>query len=345
MEEVKSLSQAEIEQGFQLLLESVELLQQALNTSFFDAYIENAENLLDARKVRVIEGIPSADTCAKIEEKYHQLVALDLPLEEKRKVSQLVLLKGLMNEPLQANHQLTPDGIGFLMTYFVETMTRGTKTLTLSDITLGTGNLLYTAMTNLTLAGVSVKGYGVEVDDTILSVAAVNRDLMGLDVELLHQDSLGPILLNPVDVTIGDLPIGYYPDDERAKTFIMGVEEGHSYAHHLLMEQAMTYVKEAGLGVFLVPSNFLETDQADRFKEWIGEKVYLQAILKLPNTLFSKRSLEKSILILQNKGAEASQASEVLLAELPSLKDNQAIRSFMEEFRSWSEINITKREK
>jgi len=43
-------------------------------------------------------------------------------------------------------------------------------------------------------------------------------------------------LIELVDVSMSDFPIEYYPNDQKAAEFLTGVKEGHSYAHHLLME-------------------------------------------------------------------------------------------------------------
>lgn len=335
MKEVLFLSQTIIEEGFQLMSSSIAVLQQELETSFYDAYIENLENMLDNQKVRVLNGVPSDKVVKTLEEKYQRLSNLALSAEEKRKVAQLVLLQGMKKEPMQANHQLTPDGIGFLFVYMIEQLFHDQKELRIADLTVGTGNLLATIMTNLTLANYTVEGYGVDVDDTLLSIGAVTSGWLALETTLFHQDSLQALLLDPVDVAVADLPIGYYPDDTQAQTFVASVAEGHSYAHHLLIEQTMKYVHEAGFGLFLLPTNFLETEQADAFKKWMKETVYLQAILKLPDTLFSQKGLSKSIVIFQNHGAEAKQASEVFLAELPSLKNGQALLTVIQEFKAW----------
>ena len=55
---------------------------------------------------------------------------------------------------------------------------------------------------------------------------------------------------------------------------ICSAEEGHSYAHHLLMEQAMKYVKPAGFGLFLIPTNILETEQSEFFKNWLTKRLF-----------------------------------------------------------------------
>ena len=43
-----------IETAFSLMEEAIIALQHSLGTSFFDAYIENTENLVDNAKVRVL---------------------------------------------------------------------------------------------------------------------------------------------------------------------------------------------------------------------------------------------------------------------------------------------------
>lgn len=42
-----------MEQGFNQNLEAIQLLQNALGTSFLEAYVENAENLIDDYQVQI----------------------------------------------------------------------------------------------------------------------------------------------------------------------------------------------------------------------------------------------------------------------------------------------------
>ncbi|MEG0550181.1 MAG: class I SAM-dependent methyltransferase [Vagococcus sp.] len=340
MKEVEVLAHTDVEKGFQILLESISILQEALDTSFFDAYIETMENLIDSQTVRVIDGVPIQEVVDKVTKMYQQLEGLELTQEDKRKLTQLVLLKGSMNDGIQANHQLTPDGIGFLFVYLLEQLANKKEAISVLDLSVGTGNLLYTVMTNLGLAKMNATGFGVDVDDTLLNVAAVNEAWIGLEAQLFHQDSMDSLLIDPVDFALSDLPIGYYPLDDKVKEFKVASSKEHSFAHHLLMEKAMKHVKSDGFGLFLVPSNLFETEQAPCLTAWLKEEVYLQAVLQLPSSLFSQKGLSKSILILQNKGDHAQQAKEVLLAELPSLKDDQSLIKFINEFRTWRKSNI-----
>src|SRR5699024_10932267 len=103
-----------------------------------------------------------------------------------------------------------------------------------------------------------------------------------------------------------------------------------------LLEQSMAYVKKNSFGLFLVPSNFLETDQSDQLKKWLsGEEIFLQGIIQLPTELFKNEATQKSILLLQRQGEKAKQVPQVLLAKLETLKDPKAVVAFFNEFKQW----------
>lgn len=330
-----------IETAFSLLEEAIITLQQSLGTSFFDAYIENTENLVDNAKVRVIDQQPNAATVEKVEALYQEILALGLEKEEWRKLTQLILLKGSMSENLQPNHQLTPDSIGFLFVFLIEQLTlKKEQPISILDVTVGMGNLLLTTIINLQAANYSVKGIGVDNDETLLAIAAADSLLVGEEVKLFHQDSLQDLLVDPVDYVVSDLPVGYYPNDQQAEKFMTHSEKEHSYAHHLLIEQAMNYVKSDGFGLFLVPSNFLETEQGPLLQKWLKDEVFLQGIIQLPDELFKSEHSRKSILLLQKKGETAEQAEKVLLVHLPSLKNPTNVTEFFKKFEDWKSSNL-----
>lgn len=330
-----------IETAFSLMEKAIITLQQSLGTSFFDAYIENTENLVDNAKVRVIDQQPNAATVEKVEALYQEILALGLEKEEWRKLTQLILLKGSMSENLQPNHQLTPDSIGFLFVFLIEQLTlKKEQPISVLDVTVGMGNLLLTTIINLQAANYSVKGIGVDNDETLLAIAAADSLLVGEEVKLFHQDSLQDLLVDPVDYVVSDLPVGYYPNDQQAEKFMTHSEKEHSYAHHLLIEQAMNYVKSDGFGLFLVPSNFLETEQGPLLQKWLKDEVFLQGIIQLPDELFKSEHSRKSILLLQKKGETAEQAEKVLLVHLPSLKNPTNVTEFFKKFEDWKSSNL-----
>ncbi|MDB1680388.1 MULTISPECIES: class I SAM-dependent methyltransferase [Enterococcus] len=330
-----------MEQGFEQNLKAIQLLQNALGTSFLEAYVENAENLIDNYQVRVVDGVPTEEITKQISAIYEEFSQLSFEPEEWRRLSQLLLLKGAQTEHLQANHQLTPDSIGFLFVFLIEQLfTKKTEPVRVLDIAAGMGNLLLTVLLNLTNAGYQTEGFGVEIDDTLLAVAASTSDLTQANVQYFHQDGLQDLLVDPVDVAISDLPIGYYPNDQKVKEFLTSAKVGHSYAHHLLLEQAMKYVKPDGFGLFLMPSNFLETEQSENVKKWFKEEGYLQGMIQLPDELFRNKQSQKSILILQRKGPNAKQAQEVLLVKLDSLKKPEKVTEFFKEFETWKSSSL-----
>ena len=58
-----------------------------------------------------------------------------------------------------------------------------------------------------------------------------------------------------------------------------------------IMEQAMKYVKPAGFGLFLIPTNILETEQSE-FLKLVDKNVYL-GMIQLPDELFKSEQSRK----------------------------------------------------
>ena len=87
-----------MEQGFNQNLEAIQLLQNALGTSFLEAYVENAENLIDDYQVRVVDGVPTKETTQRITALYEEEKKHSFEPEEWRRLSQLLLLKGSQTE-------------------------------------------------------------------------------------------------------------------------------------------------------------------------------------------------------------------------------------------------------
>ena len=328
------LSIESIEQVYEAMYQSVELHQKVLHESFYQAYIDNMLAILNDYQ-------PAEEFLAKSQDGdvqqlrgfFEQIESTLLTAEERRKVTQLVLLKGSTLEPLQPNHQLTPDSIGFLIVYLMEQMT-SCKELVVLDPAVGSANLLATAILNLDASSIKTTGIGVEIDDTLLSIADVNAAWCDLPVKFFHQDGLQPLLIDPVDMIISDLPIGYYPIDEKSKDFKVASHDEHTYAHHLLMEASMKYLKDEGLAFFLVPDNLLTSPQAKELKNWLNEDVYVQSVLRLPEEMFKTKASQKNIIILQNKNNKTKQV-EVLVANLPLLSDTKGLRKFLQKFEMW----------
>ena len=255
--------------------------------------------------------------------------------EEIRKAIQLAVLKG-MRQSTQPNHQMTPDSLGLLLGYFVEQFYekqfKSDAKITVLDPAIGTGNLLLTVMN---LVGDKIKGIGVEIDDLLIQIAAADGELEEQPIALYRQDALENLLIDPVDAVICDLPVGYYPNDEIAKDYEVKSPEGMTYAHHLFIEQSIKYVKDGGYLFFLVPDHIFESEQSTILNKLITSKTWIQAVVQLPDELFSSKAHAKSLLILQKKNDTGEAVKEVLLAKVPNMKNMKALELFFAKVQRW----------
>ncbi len=256
--------------------------------------------------------------------------------EDMRKAIQIAILKG-MRKNTQPNHQMTPDTLGLLVSYFVEQfyeeeLKKGA--ISVADLALGTGNLMFTLMN--VLEG-KVMATGVEVDELLIRLAAATAELIEQPISLYRQDSLESLLVDPVDAIVCDLPVGYYPNEEVALEYELCAAEGMSYSHHLFIEQSVNHTKEGGYLFFLIPATLFESEQAKDLHKFLKKHAWIQAVIQLPETMFASRAHEKSILILQKQGAELKAPREVLLAKVPSMNNKEALAMFFEKVQMWKE--------
>ncbi|HHV3400247.1 TPA: class I SAM-dependent methyltransferase, partial [Streptococcus agalactiae] len=145
-----------------------------------------------------------------------------------------------------------------------------------------------------------------------------------------------PQILKESDVIISDLPVGYYPNDDIAKRYAVSSSKEHTYAHHLLMEQSLKYLKKDGIAIFLAPENLLTSPQSDLLKEWLKGYADVIAVLTLPETIFGSRQNAKSIFVLKK---QAEQKPETFVYPLTDLQNRENMANFIENFQKWSREN------
>ena len=287
--------------------------EQVADVNYLDGLIETLEETLDGLYEWQVEGATQ---------------------EDMRKAIQIAILKG-MRKSSQPNHQMTPDSLGLLIAYFVEQFFEEqlkSGSIEMLDPAVGTGNLLVTVMNQF--SG-KVNATGVEVDDTLIRFAAATADLVNQPITLYRQDSLDKLLVDPVDAVICDLPVGYYPNEEVALDYELCATEGMSYSHHLFLEQSMNHLKAGGYGIFLAPANLFESEQAKQLHKYLKNHTWIQAIIQLPDGMFSSRAHEKCIVILQKKSELLKAPREVLLAKVPKMSNKEALSLFFEKVQIW----------
>lgn len=297
---------------------------------------QETEKLEQSGDITYLEGV--LQTLSKVLEGELQFPVEAATKEEVRKAIQLAILKE-MRKASQPNHQMTPDTLGLLLGYFVEQFLEKpleNGKISILDPALGTGNLLYTIMNML---DGKIEATGIEVDELLIRLAAETAELIEQPVQLYHQDALQPLLVDPCDAVVCDLPVGYYPNEEIAKNFELSAKEGLSFAHHLLIEQSVHHAKEGGYLFFLIPSSLFESEQAEQLHKYLKKHVWIQAVIQLPEKMFKSKAYEKAIFILQKKSESLKAPREVLLAKVPNMSNKQALSQFFEKVQIWKSDN------
>ncbi|HLQ83603.1 MAG TPA: class I SAM-dependent methyltransferase [Pseudogracilibacillus sp.] len=303
-----------------------------------ESYLESLSQTLEAL---FYNGLSDDNQNELLEKTIDQsLTKVDLDnysVETIRKAIQLALIKA-MKEPTQHQHLMTPEAIamiiGYLATKLVE---KHEGKLTVFDPASGSGNLLFVVMEQLKH---ELEVYASEVDPLLLKLSLHNANLQKKEVEFFHQDSLSPLLLDPVDLVITDLPVGYYPDDVQASNYELKSESGHSYAHHLFIEQSLKHTKPDGFLIFIIPETLFTSDQAESLHKFIQKEAKIVGVLQLPETAFATKEHAKSILILQKNGDSTKEYKQPLLVQLPSLNNAEAMQDILTQMNAWFTQNL-----
>lgn len=258
-------------------------------------------------------------------------------LQERRKAFQFAYLSLLKEEVIQPNHQMTPDSIGFILSYLVNLFNKNKKELNIVDIASGTGHL--SATINEQNQDKTLMHHLIEVDPVLQRVSIHLANFLEIPFDVYPQDAIMPLPLEEADVIVGDLPVGYYPLDERSKEMKLGFDEGHSYSHYLLLEQAVTATRPGGYVFLIVPTNIFEGEEVKQLQKYIATETEMQAFLNFPNSLFKTEQSRKSLLILQKKDPGNTKSVEVLLANIPDFKAQSQLQTFLSEVDEWMKEN------
>ena len=307
-----------IEKAYGYLLENTQTIQTDLQTNFYDALVEQNAIYLDGQTELTL-----------VKENNQRLKDLNLNKEEWRRSFQYLLMKAAQTEPLQANHQFTPDGIGFLLVFLVDQLASSDQVDVL-EMGSGTGNLAQTLMNNCQR---SLDYLGLEIDDLLIDLAASMAEVMKADVNFAQGDAVRPQVLKESDVIVSDLPVGYYPDDAIASRYQVASPQGHTYAHHLLIEQSLKYLKPGGFAIFLAPNDLLTSEQSPLLKQWMQDHAQVLAMVTLPENLFRSANLAKTIFVLRKQEEAVVQP---FVYPLTDLQDQEDLMKFRESFQNWN---------
>jgi adenine-specific DNA methylase, putative len=237
-------------------------------------------------------------------------------------------MKAAQTEPMQVNHQFTPDTIGFLITFLLDQLAHGEEADVL-EIGSGTGNL---AETILNHTQKKIDYLGLELDDLLIDLSASIAEVMNSKAHFAQGDAVRPQVLKESDIIISDLPVGFYPDDSIASRYEVASTDEHTYAHHLLMEQSLKYLKPGGYAIFLAPNDLLTSAQAPLLKKWLLAKAQFIAMITLPESIFSSSKHAKTLFVLRKQEANNIQP---FIYPLRDLQDHEEMFKFRQSFQNW----------
>ena len=331
------MEKTNIEILFEWMDEVTEIIQHHDNETYLDSLAITMETLFYEE--------PSEHFSERISHQIQSLLGKinmkQFTVEEMRKAIQLVILKG-MQRTTQIQHMITPEAVSLFVGYLAGKLMIQDETIRIFDPASGTASLLTTVLSQLPQ---QKEVYASEIDPTLLKIALQNANLQKMNIEFFHQDSLRPFLLDPVDLVVSDLPVGYYPDDVLANEYQLKADEGHSYAHHLFIEQSLHYTRNGGYLIFLIPEFLFDSDQSDQLYQFLQENAHIVGVLRLPESSFKSKRNIKSILILQKKGKTTNTFKQPLLVDLPSFKNTHAMEDILTQMNAWFKENTTKTDK
>ena len=331
------MEKTNIEILFEWMDEVTEIIQHHDNETYLDSLAITMETLFYEE--------PSEHFSERISHQIQSLLGKinmkQFTVEEMRKAIQLVILKG-MQRTTQIQHMITPEAVSLFVGYLAGKLMIQDETIRIFDPASGTASLLTTVLSQLPQ---QKEVYASEIDPTLLKIALQNANLQKMNIEFFHQDSLRPFLLDPVDLVVSDLPVGYFPDDVLANEYQLKADEGHSYAHHLFIEQSLHYTRNGGYLIFLIPEFLFDSDQSDQLYQFLQENAHIVGVLRLPESSFKSKRNIKSILILQKKGKTTNTFKQPLLVDLPSFKNTHAMEDILNQMNAWFKENTTKTDK
>lgn len=313
--------------------ETALFLEKNWTVTYLEGLAEAGENLFRQEVCQPIED----EKKRILLEKLANVSEINYEGEEIRKAFQLSVLKG-MKGAVQPHHSMTPDAVCLFLSYLVnKVLGKREEPASLLDLAAGSGNLV-NALSNQ--ATVPLHARGFEVDETLLKLAFVSANLQKHELELFHQDSIEPLAFSEVDLVVTDLPVGFYPKDDVSATYQLKAEEGHSYLHHLMIEQAIEKTKAGGFLFFVVPNFLFESNQAKQLHQFVKDHANILGLLQLPKSMFQSESFGKSIFMMQKKGEGIRQPKQALLAELPSFSKKEALADMIRQMNTWFEQEL-----
>lgn len=229
--------------------------------------------------------------------------------EDIRVAFNLLLVKAIKEQPQLSLDCILPDAIGMLFAHILQPFIETNPTIL--DVTLQTGNLLYTLYNQSTNACVL---YGIEPDYTFVQIASVAAELQEIPITIYQNDLFDS---NPL---LCDILIGHFPSQ---------IEDKSYKPYHQLL-QSMTFLQDNGLFALLIDNDYFDHHDFIWFKQQFEGT--LLGLIVLPSSLFQDHFIGKSILIGSKKHIDVF---EMMVSYLPHLYQTDDFKYTMNKINQW----------
>jgi len=321
-----------IEQLFDIVDETSMTISTEMQMGYLHALVESCQNII-SQEIR-----QNMDAGAKesLQKHYDALEELEFAQEEVRKALQLALLKGFKADRV-ANASMTPDSIALMAAYLLMKFIKDFKGSRIGDLTVGTGNFLTAILNQLNVLPDAI--YGVETDPDLLQLAYILSDMQEHGIQFYQQSSLKPLFIDPLDAIVSDLPTGQAEDEELIGAELTLGRLGCKYLPYLLIENHLQYLKPGGYGIYVIPNSMFSQPFSGDFHQLLKSQAHIQALLQLPQNLFQATDEGKSLFVIQKQGEGVKPVAEMLMAQLPSLSDQEKFPKMLVRIEGWIQQN------
>ncbi len=298
---------------FDTISESIEIMFDELKEDYFTLYSYTVKNILESD---ILQDELSEEAKSKLISCYKKLEGKDINTEDIRKAIQSLMLRGLQ-ETKNNNGNITPDTIGILFAYFISKFEPNVRNVKILDPLAGFGNLLFTIENHLTL---NTELYAVEHKEALVNLMKLNSNLLSTNLNIYFSNTFDA-KIKGMDYIVTDFD--YYD-------LVYG-----SYFPYDVILYHMQSLKDNGVFLACIPSDFFNYDNDQNFKKKLMETGSIIGLIELPDELF--KGEKKSILIIRK---EVSTDKNCLMVKLPSFNDAKEFNNTLIRIEKWFEENI-----
>lgn len=254
------------------------------------------------------EKMLSAESTASLEKIYEDISNHNFLNEEIRLALGLLIVKGLkhLNYPLGF---ITPDFVNYLFAYIINMMAH--KDFRIMDVTLKTGNLLFTISN---FVNYECELIGIENDELMLKIARLSSEFLNTELKIYYNKLLEDNY-EQVDFIVGEL------DSKR---------ENDVFLPYAIINKYLSNLCEDAFFLFLVDNDFFSQKEIATFKKDFS--CTLCGLIVLPEGLFRNNHVGKSILI----GTKATlRQFEMLVINFPDYNNRDEMKKMIDEIKKW----------